>query len=256
MFLWAAVGFLVGWLVNLIADTLPLGLPLSLPHCLNCDKPRRKTQWSGILTYALGQSRCAYCSKRISFRWPLVELVSLFLFAYLYALFDFSLKLFIISFYSATLLLVCVIDFEQRLILNRITWPAIIAALALSFVTPNLTPLSAVAGGLTGFILAGIIYLGGLLFVRLQARRGHVIREVAFGQGDVTLMLFIGLITGLSGILRALTIGVLLGGLAAVVMILIGVRRRQSTLFIPFAYGPYLAIAGWYVLIQNAVANS
>jgi hypothetical protein len=70
--------------------------------------------------------------------------------------------------------------------------------------------------------------------------------------GDVTLMLYIGLATGLFGVMRALGYGVLLGGAAAVLILIAGAVRRQSALHIPFAYGPYLSTAAWIVLVQNA----
>lgn len=256
MLLWAALGFVAGWLINLIADAWPHRQPLALPHCPHCHAPRRLLQWSGLVAYLTGQTHCRECTQRISIRWPLVELIAIALYAYVFFLFGLSLQLLLITFYSSVLLLVCVIDFEHRLILNRVMVPSILAAVALSFVTPNLTPLAAVAGGFTGLLLTGIIYLGGVLFVRVQARRGRIINEVAFGQGDVVLMLFIGLITGLSSVVRALVLGVLLGGVVAVGIVLFGLLQRQSKLYVPYAYGPYLAMAGWYVLIQNAVTSS
>ena len=159
------------------------------------------------------------------------------------------------SFYSAVLLLISIIDFEHRLILRVVIFPAIAIAALLSIVSPGLTLVSALLGGAAGFVVTGLIYLGGKLFVRMQARRGRVISEVAFGQGDVWLMLFIGLIVGLSSVLRALGLGVLIGGAVAAAILVFGAVRRESRLYVPFAYGPYLAIAGWIVLMQNIVAQ-
>ncbi|MEP7198459.1 MAG: prepilin peptidase [Chloroflexota bacterium] len=256
MVLWGALGFVVCWCVNVIADCGPYAEPLAAPRCLNCGTPRARAQWLGVVAYLSGQTRCRQCHERITWRWPLVELVGIVLCAYLFFLFGLSLQLLLSTLYSALLLLLCVIDLEHCLILNRIIYPAIALSFALSFVTPNLSPLSAIVGGLIGFAVTGLIYLGGKLFVRVQARRGRALDEVAFGQGDVRLMLFIGLITGATGVGRALLLGVVLGGVAALGIIVFGLLRRESKLYVPYAYGPYLALGGWVVLIQNSVASS
>ena len=265
------VGWIVGCLINTLADQLPLGQGLSLrPRCVHCNTPRHPIQYSGIVAYRARRAACAQCGRALGWRWLVVELVSILVFGYLAALYGSVLplsnpaSLFILqltpalllsSFYSSLLLLISVIDFEHRLILRVVIFPAIAAAALLSLVSPGLTPGSALVGGAVGFMLTGIIYLGGKLFVHMQARRGRVISEVAFGQGDVWLMLFVGLIVGLSGVLRALVLGVLLGGAVAAAILVFGVVRRESKLYVPFAYGPYLAVAGWIVLLQNFLAR-
>jgi leader peptidase (prepilin peptidase)/N-methyltransferase len=254
MLIWALAGLLTGWLINLAADAWPQDAAFWPPRCGNCQTMRTGPQWSGLLAYLTGQSRCTKCGTLISLRWPLVELLAAIVFAYLYVLFGPSPLLLIVTAYTAILALVCVTDFEHRLILNRVTYPAVVAALLLSFVTPGLSTASAFVGALIGLALTGLIYLGGKLFVIWLARRGRRIDEVAFGLGDVKLMVFIGLITGAAGVLQALVIGILIGGVVAFGIILYGVIRRESKLYVPYAYGPYLAVAGWIILIQNAMA--
>jgi leader peptidase (prepilin peptidase) / N-methyltransferase len=253
MLLWGLLGFAAGWLMNEVADAWPLDKPLGLPRCPQCSTPRVPAQWSGLAAYLLGQGRCRHCGRLIAWRWPLVELFSIIICLLLFHLIGPQPILPVVTLYSLILLLVCIIDFEHRLILNRVIYPAIAAAFALSFVTPGMTPLNAALGGLVGFALTGLIYLGGKAFVMLQARRGRIIEEVAFGQGDVWLMLFIGLITGVSGIVGALVYGILIGGVAALAIILIGALQRQSKLYVPYAYGPYLALAGWLILMQGVL---
>ncbi len=273
MISWALLGWIVGVLVAVLADVLPSQQALTAPpRCAHCDTPRRMTQLSGIIAFALRQSRCAHCGRRIMTRSLLVEAISVALFVFLAAwlgdvfaarlggLSPFQIQLtptlLLTSLYSAILLLISVIDFEHRLILRVVIFPATVLALALSFITPTLTPFSAIVGGLSGLMLTGLVYVGGILFVRMQARRGRAISEVAFGQGDVWLMLFIGLIVGFPNVLRALVLGVLVGGVVAAGILTFGMMRRESKLYVPFAYGPYLAIAGWLVLIQSSVASS
>ena len=268
MLWWALAGWLVGWTINLLADVLPTRARPSLPpRCLECGAPRRRAQLSGLVAYLSGHMRCARCGQPIPLRWPLVELLTPALFAYLAVLLadplqppdllpavfglPMSPSLLLAALYTSVLLLICVIDIEHRLILRIVIFPAIVAGAVLSLLTPGLTLVSAILGGLSAFALTGLVYLGGLLFVSVQARRGRALSEVAFGQGDVWLMLFIGLILGFPEALRALVLGVVIGGFAALAILLFGLIRRESALYVPFAYGPYLALAGWIVLVTR-----
>jgi prepilin signal peptidase PulO-like enzyme (type II secretory pathway) len=245
MFLWALLGFVVGWLINLMGDTWPRRMPIALPpRCLNCRTPHTPLQWLGVLAYLLGQSHCRQCGQRLSWRWPLVELLSSFLFLFLHYLFDFSFSLLLVTFYSSILLLICVTDFEHRLILNKVTFPAIACAILLAFVTPYLKPFNALLGGVSAFLLGAAFYWLGVWYVRWRR-----INALAFGQGDVTLMTFIGFSVGFVDMIPAFLIGSIL---AVIAMPILSLLRRQSILHTTFAYGPYWAIGGWIMLVKLA----
>ncbi len=218
--LWPLAGFAVAILINLVADRWPHDLPLSGPRCAECDTPRTGRRWLALGAFLARRRACPHCGRRIAWRHLIVELALPALFAFLAARFDDPLTLAIASLHTSALALVCVIDFETRLILHRVIIPAIAAAAVLAFATPNLKPLGAFAGGAVGLIVTGAVYLGGIAYVKLQARRGTMIDEVAFGFGDVTLMLYVGLMTGLFGVLRALVLGVVFGGVAAALIVL------------------------------------
>jgi prepilin signal peptidase PulO-like enzyme (type II secretory pathway) len=75
--------------------------------------------------------------------------------------------------------------------------------------------------------------------------------EEALGGGDVYLAGVLGLMLGWPFILRALVIGVLLGGLVSIVLLLSLILRRRYVsdalmTFIP--YGPYFIIGAFYLL--------
>jgi len=98
-----------------------------------------------------------------------------------------------------------------------------------------------------------VIYLLGVLFARVMARlRGRPINEVAFGAGDVKLALFIGLVTGLPGVIFALVIGIFLGGLfaGAYLLWMVLVRRRYSA-FTAIPYGPFLVVGALVMMLYG-----
>lgn len=132
--------------------------------------------------------------------------------------------------YSTIFLLVAVIDLETRLIPNILILPAIAIALAGSAIDPRLTMRSSLIGGVVGFLL---FYL-----IALLARGG-------FGAGDVKLSAFIGAVAGFPSVLVGLAAGIIVGGVAAVVLLV--TRRATRQTYMP--YGPFLCIGGWYAML-------
>jgi leader peptidase (prepilin peptidase)/N-methyltransferase len=70
---------------------------------------------------------------------------------------------------------------------------------------------------------------------------------MALGFGDVKLAMLLGAMVGLSQVLTVLSLGMLLAGGAATVLLLI--RRQDRSSVIP--YGAFLAMAGIIALIWN-----
>jgi leader peptidase (prepilin peptidase)/N-methyltransferase len=87
------------------------------------------------------------------------------------------------------------------------------------------------------------------LLARLSGRE---VSEVPFGFGDVTLGAFVGLITGLPGVVFALLITLLSAGLAAVLFWFVrAVIQRRYTLFTPIPYGPFLVLGGFIMMVYG-----
>jgi leader peptidase (prepilin peptidase)/N-methyltransferase len=128
---------------------------------------------------------------------------------------------------------VALIDLEHRIIPNKITGPAAIAALAIGLATrPSGVPEQLIAGGAAG---------GFLLLFALAYPRG-------MGMGDVKLAAVLGLFLGRSvGV--AVFVGVLAGTLVgAAIMARQGVERGRKTA-VPF--GPFLALGGVVALLAG-----
>jgi leader peptidase (prepilin peptidase) / N-methyltransferase len=120
------------------------------------------------------------------------------------------------------LLLIATIDLEHRLVLNWLSLPGTVLVLAVSPLWPGLGLESAAIGAAVGFLIFLVFQLIG---------RG------ALGAGDTKLALLIGAMAGMPGVFNALFFGVALGGLGALVYLIVLRRGRKE--FMP--YGPYLA---------------
>jgi Flp pilus assembly protein protease CpaA len=130
-------------------------------------------------------------------------------------------------------------DIKHRLILNRITYPAIAVALALAQWSPGLTFLRALFG-------AVVVWLFFMVQSLLFGGR-------AIGQGDAKLGALVGALTGLGldsthlGALYAVIAAVLLAGAVAVVLLVTRVRGLKD----PIPYGPFLCAGAALIMFHG-----
>lgn len=133
---------------------------------------------------------------------------------------------------------IVVFDLKHRLILNRVTYPAIVLALALAQFSPGLTFVRAVIGAAA---------VGAFFLLQNLISRGSV------GLGDAKLGVLVGAVTGLStnpahvGAAYAVVYAVLLGGGVAVLLLMTRVRRLKD----PIPYGPFLCAGAAIILYQG-----
>ena len=137
------------------------------------------------------------------------------------------------SVFALVLVQVIFFDFEHRLILDRIIFPAMALAVAASVFNQPWW-----AGLATGIV-------AGLLFALLALVGALIFKAEALGFGDVKFAAFMGFLLGPLPTVQALFYGVVLAGLASIGYI-IWKRSMKGTI----AYGPYLAAGTLIVLFQ------
>ena len=137
------------------------------------------------------------------------------------------------SVFVLVLVQVIFFDFEHRLILDRVMFPAMALALIVSLFHQPWW-----AGMATGLA-------AGLLFLVLALVGSAIFKAEALGFGDVKLALFMGLLLGPLPTVTALFYGVFLAGVVSIGFI-VWHRSLKGTI----AYGPYLAAGALIVLFQ------
>jgi leader peptidase (prepilin peptidase)/N-methyltransferase len=228
-------GLIVGSFLNVVAYRLPLGESLVLPgsHCPSCNVPIKPYDNVPVLGWLLLRGHCRSCRTPISARYPLVEALTAALAVATvlikHSASDIALGLVLV----AVLVPVALIDFDRRIIPNKITLPAAIAAVAIGLaLAPGKVPEQLIAGAAAG---------GFLLVFALAYPQG-------MGMGDVKLAAVLGLFLGRS-VAVAVLVGVLTGALlGAAMMARLGVARGRKTA-IPF--GPFLALGGIVALFAG-----
>lgn len=224
---YSLLGLAVASFLNLCIDRLPEGRSIISPpsHCEACGHRLAPFDLLPVLSYLWLRGRCRYCAAPIPFRTLAVELGTALLFALLWHLHDSALQLALATLYTLFLIIISVVDLERGRILNRLVYPGLALGLLAAPFVPQHYLLELLGGGLVGF---------GLLFLIAVAYPGGM------GMGDVKLAAFIGLMVGFPGILVALFLSFVAGGIAAASLMLAGLKGRRD----PIPFGPFLVMGG------------
>ena len=129
------------------------------------------------------------------------------------------------------LVLMTITDFEQYMLFDAMTLPlALLGAFYVWQMNLNFQTHAAAA------------LIGGGIFLLLA-----IVSKGSLGGGDVKLIAALGLWLGAQELISVVLIGTIVGGLAAVLMILTKQKDRSSY----FAYGPYFALTAIYFLLTS-----
>lgn len=251
----ALIGLIAGGIVNALADDLADHRRPGLPHYPD-GTPRPFTAWLGITAFLTGR-RSSPGGSQLSWRYPLVEIATPLLMIVVLLVTNgdpnvSSLQLVFYLIYMAIFVLITVVDIERRLILFAVIVPSCIIAILDALLTPLQSKPdlgTALLGGLVGFGVFFVMYLGGFLFTYIMAKaRGYNIKEVAFGYGDVMLSTLCGLILGWQPLIFAIFITVFLGAFGAIIYLAGRSLTGCYKLFTPLPYGPYI-VAGTFIML-------
>jgi len=215
------------------AATFNLCFPRS--QCCHC-----KTQLSWydnipLLSYLFlkGRSRC--CKKAISWRYPLVELLSALVSFFVASCFIDSPQLIPVLILSLSLIVLSFIDFEHSILPDCITLPLLWLGLILSAFNIIQTPANAILGAAAGYLSLWSIYW---IFKLITGKEG-------LGYGDFKLLALFGAWLGFAAIPFILFVASITGSIVGLTLIL-GFNRPRS---LPLAFGPYLVLGGWLALM-------
>jgi leader peptidase (prepilin peptidase)/N-methyltransferase len=232
----ALFGAVIGSFLNVVAYRLPRRESLVAPgsRCPGCNTAIKPYDNIPILGWLLLRGRCRACATPISPRYPAIEALTAVLAVAVvlvrHSAHDIALGLVLV----VVLMPVALIDLEHRIIPNKITLPAALAALVIGGLTRP--------GGVPEQLIAGVAAGGFLLLFALAYPRG-------MGMGDVKLAAVIGLFLGRSvgvALMVAVVSATLVG---AGIMARKGVAEGRKTA-VPF--GPFLAFGGVVALLAGA----
>jgi leader peptidase (prepilin peptidase)/N-methyltransferase len=247
------------------SDDHPNGRSVVHPgsHCSACQAPIRWYDNVPILSYLWLRGRCRACKQEFSPRYLLVEALTGMLFgaAWWFTLGDGgllagsielrALRFAIDAAFILCMIVIAFIDLDTKLILNKITIPAIPFFYACSLALPERRWWDGLVGAAIGY---GVPWLIGEIYLRIRKMEG-------LGLGDGMLLAVVGALMGWRGVIAGLFCGSVLGSVIEISRILVKRAERKegepSLMRTELPFGPYLAIgAVFYLFAEPWLATS
>lgn len=215
-------------------------------YCESCMRPLAPFDMVPVFSYLWLRGKCRDCKATVPIRILLVEAVTGALFVAALSQYGVGLGFIIVSACLSLLVLVSLIDLEHQLILNSMVIPSVVLLLVLGPFWNEIEIERGFLGDETIVASLANTYLSGLgafLAFLLLA----IISPGGMGGGDVKFAAVLGLMVGFPGILLAIWVSAVGGGLIAIFLVLTGKKGRKDV--IPF--GPFMALGAAVVLIAG-----
>jgi len=259
------LGLLVGSFLNVVIHRVPIMLernwrreclaldgkepPAEEPYnlirprsaCPGCKAPIGALQNIPVVSWLALRGRCANCSRPIGSRYPVVELATAVLSALVAWRFGATWSTAAALVLTWFLVALAVIDIDTQLLPDSMTLPLLWLGLLLPLLLPTdggrlpVDLRTAVIGAVAGYLSLWAVYH---LFKLLTGKEG-------MGYGDFKLLAALGAWLGWRMLLPLIIGAAGVGALVGLASILLGKRGKG----VPMAFGPYLAAAGWLMLM-------
>lgn len=223
----------------------PAKFNLATPEstCPNCKRAIRAWENIPVFSFILMRGRCAGCNLKISWQYPLVELLMGVLALILASHFGVSYQFLFAFILLAALLALSGIDFKQQLLPDVITLPMMWLGLLISLIGNGVfvSPTHAILGAALAYLVLWSVFWLVKILMGVEG----------MGYGDFKLLALLGAWLGPLMLPQILLLSACMGALVGIILIISKQRTRQSA--IPF--GPYLAIAGSISLLYGDELN-
>ncbi len=222
-------GLLAGSFLNVCIYRIYRGESIVFPpsRCPGCDRRLTVIELIPVVSFLLQRGKCRGCGSVISWRYPLVELLTASIYVLLYAYFP-GLEFLLQAFFYSVLIVIFFIDLEHQIIPNRLVLVMLAFALVLQVVRPQLPWSSALLGALAG---------GGFLLLLAVVSKGGM------GGGDIKLMTVLGFWFGWQSLLLLMFFSFVGGGLTGVFLLVTRLKGRKD----PVPFGPFIVVAALVV---------
>ncbi len=212
-------------------NKMTLSQPAS--SCPSCGHKIRWYENIPLLSWLALGGKCSSCKAAIGIRYPIVELLTMLASLAVFLVFGPTLQMVCALGLTWALIALTGIDFDTQYLPDRITLPLAAAGLLVNTQSLFVSPGQAIWGYVIGFLVLWIVYI---LFKLITGKEG-------MGYGDFKLLAALGAWLGPMQLPLIILLSSFVGAIIGIV--LLKVRKENQ----PFAFGPYIAIAGWISLL-------
>ena len=223
-------------LMDVTAKDTPITLSRPASRCPHCAHKIKWYENIPLISWLVLRGRCSACDAAIDARYPIVELVTALLSAlviYQFGVTATGLSALVLVW---TLIALTGIDFDTQLLPDRLTFPLAGLGLAVNSQSWFVSPIQSIWGLLLGFLSLWIVVK---VFYLITKKHG-------MGQGDFKLLAVLGAWLGPMMLPLIILLSSLLGSIVGIILMK---RHGESQ---PFAFGPYIAVAGIVALLYGS----
>ena len=235
-------GTIFGSFANVIILRQPKGESVVKPRS-RCPKCQAAIKWYDnipILSWIFLRAKCRNCGNPISWRYPLVELLTGVLFATAYHFIGFEWYLLEVLIFLFALVICVFIDIDHFLLPDVFTLSGIVIGLIGAALNP-------IPGRDFVDSLIGVFLGGGFLYA--IAYFYYVFRkEEGMGGGDIKLIAWIGAVLGWKAVPFVIVASSIIGTIGGAIAAL----RDQKGMKTVIPFGPYLALGAVIFLFGGA----
>lgn len=208
-------------------------------HCPKCKHPIAFYDNIPVVSWLILKGRCRHCDAPISARYPIIEILTALLWMIVVWKMGWSLEALSVCAATSVLVALSAIDLEHQILPDVMTlglmWVGLLVNAHFQWFASSA---DAIIGAASGYIFLWLIFQGYFL---LRGKEG-------LGFGDLKLLAALGAWVGWSLLPFIVFVGSVLGVIIASHKILVSKQSRD----VPIAFGPYLAIAGWFALVWGS----
>ena len=214
---------------------LPLGISLFNPKrsaCTSCDKTIKWYENIPVFSYIYLKGKCSNCHNKISFIYPLVEILTAFITVILYLKLGLTKELYFILLIFYVLILLSFIDFKYKAVPDYLLIILVVITLTYLFLYKyeNITTFFVFAGGIFMIELFVTYYIQNIKSYILKD--DSLKNQKAMGEGDIPVIAIIGGLLGLKFGLIAIFLSAIFAIIPSIVNIVF--KKEIETAFIPY----------------------
>lgn len=231
------IGTVFGSFYNVVGYRIPKGESILYPssHCTNCNHKLKAIELIPILSFVFLGGKCKKCKSKISFFYPIFELLTGICFVLSYIVFGLSLDCVYSIVFISMLLIIVISDYQTMIIPDSIL---IFFSLLLMF-------LKYFMGGFDTIGISLLHALASFIFMLVLKIVGDFLfKKESMGGGDIKLLAVFGFVLGFP----LSIISVFLSAFIALPVSLI-LLKTKKTHEIPF--GPFLSIAAIIIFLSQ-----
>ncbi len=219
-------------------ETFNIAFPAS--HCPNCKVAVKPWHNIPVISYIfLLKGKCYSCRKKISIRYPIIELITGLLTVFIVSQYNLTIEAGLVLIFTWSLIALTMIDIDHQLLPDDITLPLMWLGILVN-ISGTFTDLqSAVIGAVAGYLSLWSVYW---LFKIIAKKEG-------MGFGDFKLLAALGAWMGWQVLPLVIVLSSFVGAVIGIAGILILGKDKNK----PIPFGPYLAIAGWIAFFWGDV---